>query len=77
MKNLINEGVKESSIFVTGNTVIDALKLILNNIKNDKDLELKIKKNIIHSGFFDIDSKFILVTGHRRENFGKGIFRNL
>jgi len=72
MKNLINEGVKESSIFVTGNTVIDALKLILNNIKNDKDLELKIKKNIINSGFFDIDSKFILVTGHRRENFGKG-----
>ena len=70
--NLLNEGVSESSVFVTGNTVIDALQLIVNRIKNDKSLRLKIENTIFQSGFQELNSKFILVTGHRRENFGQG-----
>ena len=69
--NLLNEGVK-TSIFVTGNTVIDSLKLVLNRINSDRSLKLNIEKIIFQSGFKDINSKFILITGHRRENFGKG-----
>lgn len=71
-KNLLDEGVNESSIFITGNTVIDTLKLVVNQIYADRSLKLNIEKKIVQSGFKEIDSKFILVTGHRRENFGKG-----
>ena len=70
--NLLNEGVNESLVFVTGNTVIDALQLVIKRIDNDKVLSLKIESVIRKSGFKKIDSKFILVTGHRRENFGQG-----
>ena len=70
--NLLNEGVIESSIFVTGNTVIDALQLVVNQIKNNESLRLKIENIIFQSGFQELNSKFILVTGHRRENFGQG-----
>ena len=71
--NLLAEGIKEEAIFVTGNTVIDALHLTLNTI--EKDLE---KKSIIIGGlshFLPFDwrhEKFVLITGHRRENFGDG-----
>jgi len=71
-QNLLNEGVDRSSIFITGNTVIDALQLVINRIDTDKTLKLKIKKTIFQSGFKELNSKFILVTGHRRENFGQG-----
>jgi UDP-N-acetylglucosamine 2-epimerase (non-hydrolysing) len=71
-KNLINEGVNKESIFVTGNTVIDALQLVVERVNRDKLLKSKIEKTIIESGFERINSRFILVTGHRRENFGKG-----
>jgi len=71
-ENLLNEGVNNGSIFVTGNTVIDALQLVVNRIHNDKTLKLKIESTIIQSGFKALDAKFILVTGHRRENFGQG-----
>ena len=71
-KNLLNEGVNESSIFITGNTVIDALQLVINRIDADSSLKLNIEKTIVESGFKEINSKFILVTGHRRENFGQG-----
>jgi UDP-N-acetylglucosamine 2-epimerase (non-hydrolysing) len=71
-KNLLDEGVNESSIFITGNTVIDALQLVINRIDADRSLKLNIEKTIVQSGFKEIDSKFILVTGHRRENFGQG-----
>jgi len=70
--NLLNEGVSESSVFVTGNTVIDALQLVVNRIKDDESLRLKIENTIFQSGFQELSSKFILVTGHRRENFGQG-----
>ena len=71
-QNLLNEGVDESRIIVTGNTVIDALQLVVNKIYSNEHLRSKIKKTIIQSGFKELDSKFILVTGHRRENFGQG-----
>jgi len=74
--NLLKENKKEDTIFVTGNTVIDALFFILNKIKNDKKLEEKIiqdiQSKIPNPKFSILDSKFILVTGHRRENFGQG-----
>ena len=71
-KNLLNEGVSESSIFITGNTVIDALQLVIKRIDTDRFLKLNIEKAIIQSGFKRINSKYVLVTCHRRENFGKG-----
>ena len=70
--NLLNEGVDGSSVFVVGNTVIDALQLVVSRIKNEESLRLKIENTIYESGFKELDSKFILVTGHRRENFGQG-----
>ena len=70
--NLLNEGVNESTVFVTGNTVIDALQLVMNRVKNDESLRLKIESTIFQSGFQELNSKFVLVTGHRRENFGQG-----
>ncbi len=72
-ENLIKEGVKKSTIFITGNTVIDSVKIILSRIGKNKLLKYKIEQNIKKSGFKFIDSKFILVTLHRRENFGEGI----
>ena len=67
--NLLKEGIKEDNIVVTGNTVIDALFLALEKIKNDKNLEEKMIKNL---PFSILNSQFILITGHRRENFGEG-----
>jgi len=62
-KNLLKEGVKETNIFVTGNTVIDAL---LNVVKITQQKKIKI------DGYEVVNRKMILVTGHRRENFGEG-----
>jgi len=74
--NLLKENKDANSIVVTGNTVIDALFLALEKIKTNKELEDKIKNKIesliINSKFKIQNSKFILVTGHRRENFGQG-----
>jgi len=74
-ENLLKEGIKEENIIVTGNTVIDALFLALEKIKNDKNLEKEII-NKINSQFTSyhspLTSHFILITGHRRENFGQG-----
>jgi UDP-N-acetylglucosamine 2-epimerase (non-hydrolysing) len=71
--NLLKENKDEKNIIVTGNTVIDALFLALNKIKNDKDLESKIKNQISNLNYeIKDDKKIILVTGHRRENHGQG-----
>ncbi len=72
-KNLINENIKEESIVVTGNTVIDALFLILNKIKQNRKLKEKITLKLKTQNLkLSDDKKIILVTGHRRENFGEG-----
>lgn len=76
-KNLLQENVPEDSIFVTGNTVIDALYIILDRIKSNEGLKLSLVKQLKEKGYQIGDKKqFILVTGHRRENFGKG-FTNI
>ena len=63
--NLIREGI-DKNIYVTGNTVIDALLLMVEKVKNKKKEDWDCFNNI------DLSKKIILVTGHRRENFGKG-----
>lgn len=71
--NLLRENKDPKNIIVTGNTVIDALFLALDKIKNDKDLESKIKNQISNLNYeIKDDKKIILVTGHRRENHGQG-----
>jgi UDP-N-acetylglucosamine 2-epimerase (non-hydrolysing) len=70
-KNLISENVNKNSIFITGNTVIDALLIGIKITKNYKDPQIDQLKNVISK-----NNKIVLVTGHRRENFGKG-FENI
>ena len=75
-KNLLKENVLESSIIVTGNTVIDALYWVVEKIKNDATLETQLKSSLVIAGY-DTDrlrngKKLVLITGHRRENFGNG-----
>jgi len=71
--NLLRENKDTKNILVTGNTVIDALFLALEKIKNDKELEIQIKNQISDFGYkIQEDKKLILVTGHRRENHGQG-----
>jgi len=75
-ENLLRENVNEKSIEVTGNTVIDALFLALEKIKSNREFKSEVVKTIEtainHSSFSIENSKFILVTGHRRENHGQG-----
>ena len=70
-QNLLREGVLESNIVVTGNTVIDALFWAREKLKNSS-LSLK---SISSFDFLDLNKKIILVTGHRRESFGGGFER--
>jgi UDP-N-acetylglucosamine 2-epimerase (non-hydrolysing) len=72
-QNLIREGVKDEDILVTGNTVIDALLDVVHRVKTDAQLQHQFKQRF---GFLDTTKKLILVTGHRRENFGAG-FENI
>lgn len=67
--NLINSGAKKSNIFVTGNTVIDALFNICDRLENEPKILKQAKTNI---PILNKDKRLILVTGHRRENFGDG-----
>lgn len=75
-QNLLDEGVKEEKIHVTGNTVIDTLYWVVDKIKNDKALDSDLKEVLAKAGY-DVKrlhggKKLVLVTGHRRENFGNG-----
>jgi UDP-N-acetylglucosamine 2-epimerase (non-hydrolysing) len=75
-QNLLREGIDEKSIFVTGNTVIDALHTVVNKIKDNKDLNIELQKVLDQSGYvinrLNDGRKLVLITGHRRENFGDG-----
>lgn len=71
--NLLKEGINESSICVTGNTVIDALLETSKQIDINVNLQEELAEKF---SFLDNNKKLILVTGHRRENFGKG-FENI
>lgn len=73
--NLLNEGVSEEKVFVTGNTVIDALLMVYQK-QNKSSEQRKLKKWFIKKYAIDSDArKIILVTGHRRESFGEDFKR--
>ena len=93
-QNLLDEGVLEDKITVTGNTVIDALHMVVKRIKDDSELSGKLAQNLFEAGYDvrRLDSftdqelvrndtrlsfraerrNLVLITGHRRENFGEG-----
>lgn len=71
--NLLAEGCEDSSIVVTGNTVIDALLGVVGRIGNDAVLSRQMRESF---AYLQEDKRLILVTGHRRENFGQG-FENI
>lgn len=75
-QNLLKENVYEKSIEVTGNTVIDALHWVVNRIADNNDLSLSLQCDLVQKGY-DINrllrgQQMVLITGHRRENFGEG-----
>ena len=74
-KNLKEENAN-GRIDVTGNTVIDALHLVVNKLKNDVELAKEQKKVLAEAGYdvtrLESGRKLVLITGHRRENFGEG-----
>lgn len=75
-QNLLDEGVKDGQIAVTGNTVIDALYRVVEKIKSDSGLAWSLREEL-RAGGYDTDRlcdgrKMVLITGHRRENFGEG-----
>jgi UDP-N-acetylglucosamine 2-epimerase (non-hydrolysing) len=75
-ENLLKEGVKEETITVTGNTVIDALYLVVDKIKQDASLSGQLQEQLKKAGYdttrLNNGRKLVLITGHRRENFGDG-----
>ena len=75
-QNLLEEKVCESTITVTGNTVIDALYWVVDKIKNTESLSAELTTKLKTAGY-DVErlstgKKLVLITGHRRENFGDG-----
>lgn len=72
-QNLLREGVDPATIYITGNTVIDALLTVSQRLKNQPELSTDFDEKF---QFLDASKKLILVTGHRRENFGEG-FQNI
>ncbi len=72
-ENLLKENVLEDDIYITGNTVIDALHWVLNKIEKNESLKSTLS-DTIRSDFsaFGNDERLVLITGHRRENFGQG-----
>lgn len=72
---LLAEQVSSERIVVTGNTVIDALQLVVQKIAESPELQQKILKILREAGLKSevVDKRYVLVTGHRRENFGEGL----
>lgn len=74
--NLMAEGVSEEKITVTGNTVIDALYWVVDRIKSDPEMRVLIEKELGEAGYnvsrLRDGRRMVLITGHRRENFGEG-----
>lgn len=74
-KNLVSENTR-GQIFITGNTVIDALHMVAHKLKEDDILAKRVKENIVSAGYdvthLQNKQRLVLITGHRRENFGNG-----
>ena len=82
-ENLLLENISDKNIFITGNTVIDALHIVLEKIKTDSSIKEKVKEELHLKGLsldliesWENGHDFVLITGHRRENFGEG-FMNI
>lgn len=78
-ENLLLENIPDDRITVTGNTVIDALCWVVNRIRNDQELDRSLSETVNRYGY-DVSRlsqgrKLVLITGHRRENFGDGFIR--
>ena len=78
-QNLMREDVNPDSILVTGNTVIDALRQVVTKIKTDAELDKELEGVLLRSGY-DVNrlvegKRLVLITGHRRENFGDGFIQ--
>lgn len=77
-KNLLEENV-QGIIIVTGNTVIDALHMVIDRLSHDKTLTIEQENNLLEAGYgvkrLADGRKLILITGHRRENFGEGFIQ--
>jgi UDP-N-acetylglucosamine 2-epimerase (non-hydrolysing) len=75
-ENLLAEGIDEKKIIVTGNTVIDALHIVVDKLKNDTSLRSEHNEILTKAGYqtsrISSDRRLVLITGHRRENFGEG-----
>lgn len=75
-QNLLAENVDDSKITVTGNTVIDALYWVVDKIKNNDNLNIELSDLLLKAGYdttrLSNSKKLVLITGHRRENFGDG-----
>ena len=75
-QNLLSENVNENQILVTGNTVIDALHIVVERLQNDEDLCAEQDRVLAAAGYdvhrLEDGKKLVLITGHRRENFGDG-----
>lgn len=84
-QNLMNEGVQSEKIMVTGNTVIDALHIVLDKISQKEGITKDIEEELVHFGLplnriqawngRESERKMVLITGHRRENFGEGFIQ--
>ena len=78
-QNLLNEAVKDDSIFVTGNTIIDALHWVVDKIREEKILSQSLAEELCRGGYdtsrLADGKKLVLITGHRRENFGEGFLQ--
>ena len=75
-QNLIDEGIADNRITVTGNTVIDALYVVVEKIKREVELDETLREKLKEVGYdvtrLEDGRKMVLITGHRRENFGDG-----
>ena len=75
-QNLLNENVKPEQIIVTGNTVIDALHIVTKRLAEDAELQQSVQGELAEFGYdvqrLNNGRKLVLITGHRRENFGEG-----
>lgn len=74
--NLLAEGVAVEAVYVTGNTVIDALQRIVERVQNEQTLQAEVHAQLRQAGYdperLDGTRRLVLITGHRRENFGEG-----
>ena len=75
-KNLLSEGISDAQIFITGNTVIDALRHVVEKIASDRETQEELQGILRSAGYdpnrLNHNRRLVLITGHRRENFGEG-----